>query len=195
VVERMHEGALTLGEDQQILYSNRHLAELLGYADGELIGKPVASLVALGDTEILADLLDEGAELPASGELRFRRQDGSLMPGLVAAGPLILDQTPALLLIITDLTAQKHSEDLAASERFARSILEQATDAVIVCDADGRITKASLAAERLLDRALEGKLLVEAVPMEVALPAEAHLPGVRMSSSEVLELVLQQQSL
>lgn len=195
VVERMHEGALTLGEDRQILYSNRHLADLLGYPEGQLIGRPVASFVAPQDTEILADLLDEGAGLPASGELKFRRQDGSLMPALVAVGPLILDQTPALLLIITDLTAEKRSEELAASERFARSILEQATDAVIVCDADGRITKASLAAERLLDKALEGKLLADAVPMEVALPAEAHLSGVRMSSSEVLEFVLQQQSL
>jgi PAS domain S-box-containing protein len=195
VVERMHEGALTLGEDQQILYSNRHLADLLGYPDGQLIGKPVASFVAPADTAILAGLLAEGAQLPVSGELRFRRQDGSLMPALVAVGSLIVDQLPALLLIITDLTAQKRAEELAASERFALSILEQATDAVIVCDAEGRITKASLAAARLLDKALEGKLLAEAIPMEVALPAEAHLSGVRMSSSELLELVLQRQSL
>jgi PAS domain S-box-containing protein len=195
VVERMHEGALTLGEDRQILYSNRHLADLLGYPVGHLIGKPVANFVVPGDTVSLASLLDDGAKRPASRELKFRRRDGSLMPALVAVGSLILDQTRALLLIITDLTAQKHSEDLAAAERFARSILEQATDAVVVCNADGRITKASFAAERLLEKPLEGKLLADAVPMEVALPAGAHLAGVRMSSSEVLELVLQRQSL
>ena len=38
VVERMHEGALTLDEDRQILYSNRHLADLLGYPVGQLVG-------------------------------------------------------------------------------------------------------------------------------------------------------------
>jgi PAS domain S-box-containing protein len=195
VVERMHEGALTLGEDRRILYSNRHFADLLGYPVGHLIGKPLANFVVPEDTASLAGLLDDGAKRPAGGELKFRRRDGSLTPARVAVGSLALDQTPALLLIITDLTAQKHSEELAAAERFARSILEQATDAVVVCNADGRITKASFAAERLLQRPLEGKLLADVVPMEVALPAQAHLSGVRMSSSEVLELVLQRPSL
>jgi PAS domain S-box-containing protein len=195
VVEGMHEGALTLGEDGRILYSNRHFANLVGYPVARLIGKPVANFVAPEDTASLAGLLDRGAKQPASGELMFRRRDGSVTPALIAVGSLTLDQTPALLLIITDLTAQKHSEELAAAERFARSILEQATDAVVVCNADGRITKASFAAERLLDRPLEGKLLADAIPMEVELPAEAHLSGIPMSSSEVLELVLQRQSL
>jgi PAS domain S-box-containing protein len=195
VVERMHEGALTLGEDRRILYSNRHFADLLGYPVGHLIGKPVANFVVPEDAASLAGLLEDGAKQPAGRELKFRRRDGSLTPALVAAGSLILDQTPALLLIITDLTAQKLSEEVAAAERFARSILEQATDAVVVCDADGRITKASFAAERLLDKPLQGKLLADAVPMEVEPPAEAHLSGVRMSSSEVLELVLQRQSI
>src|SRR5713101_8029969 len=83
-VERMHEGALTLGEDRQIVYSNRHLADLLGWSIGQLVGRPVADFVAAEETDILAGLLDEGAERPASGELNFRRRDGSLMPALVA---------------------------------------------------------------------------------------------------------------
>jgi PAS domain S-box-containing protein len=195
VVERMHEGALTLGEDRRILYSNRHFAHLLGYPVAHLVGKPVANFVAPEDAARLADLLDHGAKQPVSRELKFRRRDGSATPALVGVGSLTLDQTPALLLIITDLTAQKHSEELAAAERFARSILEQATEAVVVCNADGRITKASFAAERLLDKPLEGKLLADAIPMEVELPAEAHHSGVRMSSREVLELVLERHSL
>jgi two-component sensor histidine kinase len=76
-----------------------------------------------------------------------------------------------------------------------RSILEQATDAVVVCDADGRVSKTSFAAERLMGKSLEGKLLVDALPMEVTPPAQALLPGVRMSSRQVLDLVLQQHSL
>jgi PAS domain S-box-containing protein len=194
-VERMHEGALTLGEDRQILYSNRHLADLLGYPRGQLVGKPIAKLVAVGETASLAGLLDDGAKRLASRELKFRRRDGSLMPALVAVGSLTFAESPALLLMITDLTAQKHSEEIAAAEKFARSILEQATDAVVVCNADGRITKASWAAQRLLDESLEGKLLVDALPMEVALPPQAHLSGARMSSSQVLDLVLQRHSL
>ncbi len=147
VVERMHEGALTLDEDRQILYSNRHLADLLGYPVGQLVGKPVGSFVAPGEAARLASLLDAGAKRPSSRELKFRRRDGSVIPALVAVGSLALDENPALLLIITDLTAQKNSEEIAAAETFARSILEQATDAVVVCDADGRVSKVSFAAE------------------------------------------------
>ena len=82
-----------------------------------------------------------------------------------------------------------------AAEKFARSILEQATEAVVVCDAGGRVSQASWAAERLLGKSLEGKLLADALPMEVTPPAQAHLPGVRMSSIQVLALVLQRHSL
>jgi PAS domain S-box-containing protein len=194
-VERMHEGALTLGQDRRIVYSNRHLADLLGYSAGQLVGKPIADVVAAGETGRLASLLDDGATRPVSRELKLRRRDGSVMPGLVAVGSLMLDESPAVLLIVTDLTAQKHCEEVAAAEEFARSIVEQATDAVVVCDAEGRISKASFAAERLLDEPLEGKLLPDAFPMEVALPIQAHLPGVRISSSQVLDLVLQHHSL
>jgi PAS domain S-box-containing protein len=212
-VERMHEGALTLGEDRQIVYSNRHLADLLGWSIGRLVGRPVVDFVAAEETDILAGLLDEGAERPASGELNFRRRDGSLMPALVAVGSLALPSPPqtgesregAMLLIVTDLTAQKHSEEVEAAEKFARAIVEQATDAVVVCDAGGRISKASFAAERLLGGELKGKPLADALPMEVATPAQAHLPGawlsgIRMSSgqissNQVLELALRNHSL
>jgi two-component sensor histidine kinase len=100
-----------------------------------------------------------------------------------------------VLLIVTDLTAQKHSEEVEAAEKFARSIVEQATDAVVVCDANGRVSKASFAAQRLLAEPLEGKLLKDAFPMEVTLPIQAHLPGMRMSSGGVLELVYRNHSL
>jgi len=195
VVERMHEGALTLGEDRQILYSNRQLAALLGYPLAQLVGKPVVNFVAPGEAANLAGVLDDGTKHPASRELKFRRRDGSLMPALVAVGRLSRDENPALLLIITDLTAQKHSEQTAAAEKFARAVLEQATDAVVVCDVDGRIRKASWSAERLLGMSLEGKLLADAVPMEVVPPAQALPSGVRMSSNQVLDLVVQRHSL
>jgi PAS domain S-box-containing protein len=195
VVERMHEGALTLGEDRRILYSNRHLADLLGYPLGQLLGKPLANFVAPGEAGNLAGLFDDGAKLPSSRELKLRRRDGSVMPALVAVNSLSLDERLVLLLVITDLTAQKNSEEIAAAERFARSIVEQATDAVVVCNGDGRISKASFAAEHLLGKSLEGKLLVDALPMEVALPAQALLSGIRLSSRQVLDLALQRHSL
>ena len=194
-VEQMNEGALTLSENRQILYSNRHFADLLGYPLAQLVGKPLADFVAVADSASLADLLDDGADRPVRRELLLRRRDGSLTPVMVAVSSLSLDESPTLLLIVTDLTAQKHSEEIAAAEKFARSILEQATDAIIVCDVDGRISKASGAAERLLNGSLGGKLLADAVPLDVADLAQAQPVDAAKSSDSVLNLVLQRRAL
>ena len=95
------------------------------------------------------------------------------------------------MLIVTDLTAQKHSEEIAAAERFARSILEQATDVVIVCDNDGRISKASWAAERLLERPLVGQLFADAVPVEVVEPNRIDVPGPAVTPDRIRQVALQ----
>jgi two-component sensor histidine kinase len=113
-----------------------------------------------------------------------------LIDALVVEGP----EGPQLS-IVTDLTAQKHSEEVEAAEKFARSIVEQATDAVVVCDANGCITTASFAAQRLLNEPVEGRLLKDAFPMEVMPPAQSPLPGVRMSSAAVLDLVFRSRSI
>jgi two-component sensor histidine kinase len=94
----------------------------------------------------------------------------------------------------TQAARQKQSKEIAPAEKFARSVLEQATGVVVVCDADGRIVTASRAAERLLNTSLQGKWLVDALPMEEVSPA-TDLSSPRMSSSEVLKLVLQGYSL
>src|SRR5262249_43603751 len=100
------------------------------------------------------------------------------------------DDMSALLLIVTDLTAQKQSEEVAAAERFARSILEQATDAILVCDRAGRITKASWAAERLLNRPLVGQAVLEAGPFAGAESEEAAGNGPTPSAPALLDAVL-----
>ncbi len=191
LVERMNEGALTVAADGMILYSNQHFADLVGCPLEQIVGKPVSSFVASQDAASIAALLNDGIKQSARRELTFLRQDGSLMPALVAVGPLVLDEVSSLMLIVTDLTAQKHSEEIAAAERFARSILEQATDVVIVCDNDGRISKASWAAERLLERLLVGQLFADAVPVEVVEPNRIDVPGAAVTPDRIRQVALQ----
>src|SRR5262249_43936106 len=127
LVERMNQGALTLSENHQILYSNRHFADLLGYPIAQLVGRPFADFVAVAEIANLTDLFADASNRPVRRELLLRRRDGTLMPALIALNALVFDESPALLLIVTDLTAQKHFEEIAAAEKFSRSILEQAT--------------------------------------------------------------------
>ena len=63
---------------------------------------------------------------------------------------LLSTEEPSLIsLVITDLTEQKRHEKIVASEAFSSSILDQAADAVVVCDESGRIIRTNRAAQRL----------------------------------------------
>jgi PAS domain S-box-containing protein len=186
LVERMNEGALTVSAEGIILYSNRHFAELVACPLEQIVGKPLAAFVPLRETGGLELLLGDGMRRSLRRELTLIRADREHVPTLASVGPLMIEETQAILMIVTDLTAQKQSEEVAAAERFARSILEQATDAVFVCDAGGRITKASWAAERLLDRPLVGRGLADAVPLDIQESDQAQPIGPSLSADGLL---------
>ena len=190
LVERMNEGAITVSDEGVILYSNRHFADLVEKPLEQIVGKPFTDFIAPQDRSAVAALLIDGAQRSVRRELTLLRGDRATLPTLAAAGPMPVDETAALLLIITDLTAQKHSEEIAAAERFARSILEQATDAVLVCDRAGRITQASWAAERLIESPLIGEVLLQAVPLELASRGGEGTAGERGSTAAFLQSVL-----
>jgi PAS domain S-box-containing protein len=166
LVERMHEGALTLSTDGLILYCNRHFAALIEQPLEQIVGRPLAEFVPPNDVPTLKSLLDDGARWSVRRELGLQGRDG-MVPTLAAASPLIDEESPGVLLIVTDLTAQKHSEEIAAAGEFARSILEQATDAVLVCNRAGRITHASWAADRLFGQPLTGQVAWQSLPLQI----------------------------
>jgi len=170
LVERMHEGALTISDAGVILYCNQHFATLVGWPLEQIVGRPLAQFVGLHDAQGLRGLLDGGAGGNMRRELAFKARD-RVVATLTAASPMPVEgETAAVLLIVTDLTLQKQSEEIAAAEQFARSILEQATDAVLVCRESGSITNASWAAERLFGHRVVGQLAQYALPLQFAEP-------------------------
>lgn len=169
LVERMHEGALTLSTAGLILYCNRHFAALIEHPLERIVGRPLSEFVAPQHREALQALLTDGAGGSVRRELTLHALTGPV-PTLAAASPLVEEDSPTVLLILTDLTAQKHSEEIAAAEQFARSILEQATDAVLVCSQSGRITHASWAAQHLFGVSVVGQRAQYALPLHIAGP-------------------------
>ena len=69
------------------------------------------------------------------------------MSTLVAVA--LLPEEGGVCLIVTDLTRQKAYEAMVAAQALERSILEQAIDAIVLCDLDGRVIRASRAALEL----------------------------------------------
>jgi len=183
LVERMHEGALTLSTDGLILYSNRHFAALIERPLEQIVGRPLAEFVPPSDIPALNALLGDGVRWSVRRELCLQGSEGTI-PTLAAASPLVDEDSPAVLLIVTDLTAQKHSEEIAAAGEFARSILEQATDAVLVCNRAGRITHASFAADRLFGQPLTGAVAWQTLPLHIGAtePTDGDAPAMSVQA-------------
>lgn len=143
----MNEGAATLSEAGSILYCNPRFAEIAMRPRRRLHGVSLSSLVVTEDRPTLEALLQRGG--PKQTEVALRVHGGTRIPTLMAVHPLNAGGRRLLGLIMTDLSEQKHSEEMLAAEQLTRSMLEQAAEAIVVCDEEGLVVRASRAARRL----------------------------------------------
>jgi PAS domain S-box-containing protein len=157
LVQRMNEGVLTVGSDGCIIFVNDRLSELTGFPTDDLIDRHVATLFGGDPPRLVPD---------ASLEASLLRCDDSQLPVKVWTRPISIGDKSATLVTLTDLSVYRRAEQLAAAERFTRSILEQATNAIIVLAPDGSITHASLMAEDLAEQPPVGRAFSQAFPIE-----------------------------
>ena len=150
LVERMHERAITLASDGTVLYGNTALSLLLGRPLPEIVGSSAFDHIATASRGALQSILIEPLATGRRREVVFRCADGSHCPALIATALIPAEGIQAVTAIVTDLREQRRMMELSAAERFARAVVEQATEAVIVCDASGYVVQMSNAAERLL---------------------------------------------
>ena len=174
LVQRMNEGVVTVGPDGYILFVNDRLSELTGFPTDELVDRHIATLFAGEAPELVPD---------ASLEATLLRRDETQLPVKVWMRPISLGEKAATLVTLTDLSVYRRAEQLAAAERFTRSILEQATNAIIVLAPDGRITHTSWMAEDLAEQPAVGRTFSHAFPLEANNTADALLK--RFSAKEL----------
>ncbi len=147
LVQEMHEGTVTLDPGGVILYANAQFGSMLKLPMETIAGSKFQSLVAEDDRDIFAALLSAGAPERARSELTLISGDKARVSTYVSLNSL---QGGTTCLVITDLTEQQRNQAILESEQLSRSILEQATEIVLVVDIDGNIIRASDAANRLV---------------------------------------------
>ncbi|MHB8873197.1 MAG: sensor histidine kinase [Myxococcaceae bacterium] len=149
LVEAMNEGALTLRQDGTILYCNGRFARLLGRLLEKVMGSSLHAVVAPEDREAMKALLDAGRSSDARGELTLLDGGGRRVPVYVSVSAMATEDSELLCLVVTDLTEQKRAAQVLASEQFAQAVLSQAGEAIVACDAQGRVLRASGPAHQL----------------------------------------------
>ena len=118
MVETMQEGAATVSQDGVIRYANHRLGRLLDAPLHRLIGASAFTFVAVEERARFERLLHDAARAGVHAEMTLRPAGGGAVAAYVAASPLHLDDTPAVCLVITDLTELHQARDsLVAANR------------------------------------------------------------------------------
>lgn len=188
IIESMDEGAVILSAEGNILYSNCRFAQMVKSPPEELNGCYIFSFISpISRAEIQRHMNGED-----SGwcELSLQALDGSVLPVQTVILSLSIGKPNApLISVFRDLTYQMQTVCLAAAERLARSIIEQATEAIVVCDDEGKIVRASDVAALICGRDPDGLCFEESFDLrqsngELLSPVKIALEGRIMLKSE-----------
>lgn len=184
LVEEMQQGAAILAKDGLIVYANSSLSKILQRPLEQLIGSSFQQFLPAQDALLFQDLIQvTQVEKRQALEMFMVRSDAVEIPVYMSIHHLNLNEVPMKCLVVTNLTEQKRHEQTLAAERLARLILEQAGEAIIVCDATGRIIRTSQAVNQLWD----GNLLFK--PFESLRPL--YLTSVPGQSSDRIPFSIQ----
>jgi PAS domain S-box-containing protein len=149
LVETMNEGALMLARDRTIVYANARFATLVRVPHERLLGSIFDTYVARSSQSMVDALLGVRAEGAAKAEIEIVAADGALVPVYLSATASWDEDHQLTCVIATDLSEQKRNQAMVADERLTAGIVDQAAEGIVVCDLDGRVIRASHAAQRV----------------------------------------------
>jgi diguanylate cyclase (GGDEF)-like protein/PAS domain S-box-containing protein len=145
--------------------ANAAFAAMVGVAEQALIGRDLRDFAA---PELRGPLMDGALWEPdVLYDMLACRADGSMFPVELLARPIRYDGRLLQLLSVRDVTARRQLEEsVRASEARFRALVQEASDIVIVFDADGSTRYANPALARVLGypiEAFEGPLRFDLV--------------------------------
>ena len=148
LIEDMNEGIVTIGVDGLILYSNRRFAALLNMPLTQVVSSRIEDWIEPADVPRF-DALKQRAAHNGNGRDELMLWSGDAMiPVQLSINAVRFDGRDAFSCMVTDLTEQK----------LALLVLEQASEAIIVCNDKGIIIRASDAAAALCPGDVLGRL-------------------------------------
>lgn len=140
----------------KILYVNQSSLRMFGYGDAsELVGMSVLTLVVPALRAELAEKIAErsrGVAIPLSYEIEGLRKDGTVFPLRAEITLLSLEDGPAGVIIIDDVSERKRAEDaIKESKRRLADIIDFLPDATFVINEAGKVIAWNKAMEELTD--------------------------------------------
>lgn len=130
LIEKMHEGAVTLNEDGIIIYCNSYFSNMVKLPLQNVIGTKLEAF--MGFSKERFESFRQGRETDIKEEICLYTSEGKTIPVLISVNTLPLDGHLVVSIILTDLTIQnKNQEELKQRTRQLEQMnieLEQANN-------------------------------------------------------------------
>ncbi len=142
MVERIHEGAVTVDEDQLILYTNPRFAAMVGAAEGTLGGTRFSRFVPEGEAAFFTGLIGAARKSGhSSGNLDLLTSGGERLPVRLSLATLEIVDGQTLCILATDLREQRRMEQaVRRRDMEIRTLLDNTPDVIMRQDAGFRYT-------------------------------------------------------
>ncbi len=149
IIETAQEAIWVVDAEAKTTDVNQHLAEMLGYAREELLGRSVFDFVNISDRPEAARYLERGRSgSKEQHDFRFRRKDGAELWTMVSSTPLFDGDGSFVggLAMLIDITERRRSEGaLRKSEDRWRTYIEEANDLIFILDESGSMVSVNKA--------------------------------------------------
>lgn len=184
LLEAAPDAMVVVDQEGRIVVVNAQTERLFGYRRAELIGHKVEMLLPVRFRERHASLRSEYAAAPTvrgvggGRDLLGLRKDGSEVPVEIMLSPVRTEAGCWTVAACRDLTdRQRMVEALKDSELRFRTLIESASDAIVIADHDGFILSCNGAAQRMFGYGREELI---GRPLTLLMPAryrDAHRRG------------------
>ncbi|HJV38266.1 MAG TPA: CHASE domain-containing protein [Geothrix sp.] len=125
LVEVMGEGMWVLDPEGRTTFVNRRMAQILGYAPEEMIGRPLSDFMFEEDRETSdRNMAQRRNGISAQHDFRFRKKDGEEVWTIVTGNP-VMDEAKrvvSVLGIITDITERRRAEQAQLQSQKLESL-------------------------------------------------------------------------
>jgi PAS domain S-box-containing protein len=136
------DGIVIVDDGGRIALLNTQAEQMFGYAQSELLGRPVEVLVPARVRSVhtlhRASYVEHPRTRPmgAGIQLAAKRKDGSEFPVEISLSPVQTESAKLITAIVRDITERRRSEDAI---RAQAQLLDLAQDAIVVLDREGVI--------------------------------------------------------
>jgi PAS domain S-box-containing protein len=172
ILERIHLG-IAIVRDERVIYANRAFLEIFDYSD-------------LDDLEVaggLSVLFEGRSSEPLGAAVMARRRDGEAVMVESRLGRIAWVDGPAMFVTAREIHAAAQTEphdDAAVQVAELRTVLDTATDGVLVLGADGTVETVNRSAQALFGREadeIRGRPFDELVAEESRVAVRDYLDG------------------